>query len=122
MPAFLPDCVLAARACGHQGPLSIFKPDNQSSSSLSGQHTSYTLRDLLLFSAVCGVGLDTVPIAGNTPAAQIAAIYQETAALAFRLNKPLSVRLLPMGGLLPGQRTKVNNPYLTDTAVFSTVG
>eukprot|EP01036_Dinobryon_divergens_P032423 gene32423-42007_t len=56
----------------------------------------FLLRDLLTFSAVCGVGLDTVPIPGDSSADDIAGVYMEVAALAFRLNKPLSCRLLPM--------------------------
>ncbi len=125
------DCVLAARASGYTGSLSFYSPENvKATSSTSGSNrgnnrgnmttTAYSLRDLLTFSTVCGVGLDTVPIAGNSDPAHIAAVYTETSALAFRLKKPLSVRLLPMTGKSAGDRTSVgNNPYLTDTTVFS---
>lgn len=58
------------------------------------QPPRFTLRDLLTFSAVCGVGLDTVPIPGDTPSERIAAVFVEVAALAYRLDKPLSCRLL----------------------------
>lgn len=79
----------------------------------------YSLRDLLLFSSVCGVGLDTVPIPGDTSPERLAAVYYETGALAFRLNKPLSCRLLPMKEKKVGEFTDVNSPYLCNTKVFS---
>ena len=54
----------------------------------------FNVRDLMVFSTVCGVGLDTIPIPGNTSSDDIALIYAETAAIAFRLNKPLSCNFL----------------------------
>ena len=33
----------------------------------------YSLNDLMTYSAVCGIGLDTVPIPGHTPVDKIAA-------------------------------------------------
>jgi uncharacterized protein (UPF0210 family) len=59
----------------------------------------YTLRDLLAFSAVCGTGLDTIPLPGDTTADQIVGILEELAALAGALRKPLTARLLPLPGL-----------------------
>ena len=32
--------------------------------------------------------------------------------------KPLSVRLFPVPGLQPGELTRFNSPYLTNTAVM----
>lgn len=43
----------------------------------------------------------------------------QVAALAFRLNKPLSCRLLPMKGKKAGEWTEVDSPYLCNTRVFS---
>jgi uncharacterized protein (UPF0210 family) len=92
----------------------------------------FSLRDLLVFSSICGVGLDTVPIpgprlgeegegeesGGSTPK-EVAAVYQEVGTLAFRLNKPLTCRLLPMRGLRAGDFTTVESPVLCNTKVFS---
>src|SRR5262249_45825624 len=60
----------------------------------------FVLRDLLAFSAVCGTGLDTIPLPGDTTVEQIAGVLAEVATLASALDKPLTARLLP----LPGQR------------------
>jgi uncharacterized protein len=65
----------------------------------------YTLRDLLAFSAVCGTGLDTIPLPSDTTAEQIIAILEELAALAGALRKPLTARLLPLPGLKAGDLT-----------------
>jgi uncharacterized protein len=37
----------------------------------SSRSPPYTLRDLLIYSSVCGVGLDTVPIPGDTSPEQL---------------------------------------------------
>lgn len=79
----------------------------------------FSVRDLLTFSSVCGVGVDTVPIPGDTPAEALAGLYMETAALAFRLNKPLSCRVLPQQGRKAGEVTDVVSPYLCNTTVFA---
>lgn len=79
----------------------------------------FGVRDLLMFSSVCGVGIDTVPVPGNSSPEALAGVYMETAALAFRLNKPLSCRVLPQQGKLAGDLTDVVSPYLCNTTVFS---
>jgi uncharacterized protein (UPF0210 family) len=66
----------------------------------------YTLRDLLAFSAVCGTGLDTIPLPGDATPGQIAGVLAEVAALAAALRKPLTARLLPLPGLRAGDMTR----------------
>ncbi|HEU5097436.1 MAG TPA: DUF711 family protein [Roseiflexaceae bacterium] len=65
----------------------------------------YSLRDLLAFSAVCGTGLDTIPLPGDSAPDQIAGVLEELAALAGALRKPLTARLLPLPGLRAGDMT-----------------
>ena len=79
---------------------------------------AYGVTDLLAFSAVCGVGLDTVPIPGDTSHAAVAATLLDTAALAARWNKPLSARLFPVPGLQAGDLTSFESPFLINTRVF----
>ncbi|MBN2549564.1 MAG: DUF711 family protein, partial [Anaerolineales bacterium] len=57
-----------------------------------------TVRDLLLYSAVCGTGLDTIPLPGDATSGQLNAILLDLAALAQRLDKPLTARLMPIPG------------------------
>jgi uncharacterized protein len=72
---------------------------------------------LLLYSAVCGTGLDTVPLPGDMEAEVIAYLLLDVASLALRLHKPLSARLFPVPGKQAGERTEFSSPYLTNTLV-----
>ena len=78
----------------------------------------FNLDSLLLYSSVCGTGLDTIPIPGNASTAQIAAILTDVAALSIQLNKPLSVRLFPVPGCNADCLTEFDSPYLTNTTVM----
>ncbi|HZR38629.1 MAG TPA: DUF711 family protein [Ktedonobacteraceae bacterium] len=75
------------------------------------------VHQLLLYSAVCGTGLDAIPLPGNSPAETIAALLLDVATLAVRLQKPLSARLFPVPGKQAGERTTFTSPYLTNTSI-----
>ncbi len=64
-----------------------------------------TIKDLLLYSAVCGTGLDTVPLPGDTTAGEVAPLLLDLAALALRLDKPLTARLMPVPNKKAGDAT-----------------
>ena len=72
---------------------------------------------LLLYSAVCGTGLDTLPLSGDVSAEEVAHLLLDVGTLALRLNKPLSARLFPVPGKRSGDRTSFTSPYLTNTLV-----
>ena len=78
----------------------------------------FSVRELLLYSSVCGTGLDVVPLAGDTPADRLAGLIVDMAALSTKLRKPLSARLFPVPGRKVGEVAKFANPYLTDCAVM----
>ena len=78
----------------------------------------YTVRDLLLYSSVCGTGLDVVPLPGDTPAESIAALLRDVATLSSRLHKPLSARLFPIPGKRAGEIARFSDPLLTDCAIL----
>jgi len=61
-----------------------------------------TIRDLLLYSCLCGTGLDTIPLAGKTSVDQITALLLDLAAISVRLSKPLTARLMPIPGKKAG--------------------
>ncbi len=79
----------------------------------------FALRDLLAFSAVCGTGLDTIPLPGDTTAGQLAGVLAEVAALASALRKPLTARLMPIPGLRVGDMTAFDFPYFVNTRVMN---
>ncbi|MBV9229568.1 MAG: DUF711 family protein [Chloroflexi bacterium] len=72
---------------------------------------------LLLYSAVCGTGLDAVPLPGDCSPETIARLLLDVATLALRLQKPLSARLFPVPGKNAGEHTAFTSPYLTNTLV-----
>ncbi|HLZ22163.1 MAG TPA: DUF711 family protein [Ktedonobacterales bacterium] len=78
-----------------------------------------SVSSLLAYSAVCGTGLDTVPIPGDTPPERVAALLADVAALAVRLRKPLSARLFLVPGGAAGDMTNFASPYLTNTRILS---
>jgi uncharacterized protein len=75
------------------------------------------VQQLLLYSAVCGTGLDTIPLPGACSPETIAHLLLDVAMLAQRLQKPLSARLFPVPGKRAGERTTFTSPYLTNTVV-----
>jgi len=83
------------------------------------QKNEFDIRALLTYSAVCGIGLDTVPIPGDTPLAKICALMRDTGTMAFRLNKPLTVRLFPVPGLQAGEITTFESDDLCNCAVLA---
>ena len=72
---------------------------------------------LLAWSAVCGTGLDTVPVPGGSEVRELAAAICDMASLAARLGKPLSARLLPAPGKAAGERTRFSSPYLVNALI-----
>ena len=70
--------------------------------------------DLLAYSAVCGTGLDTIPLPGDISEVQLARIITDMASLASKWHKPLSARLLPVAGRTAGQRTTFDDPFLVN--------
>jgi hypothetical protein len=75
------------------------------------------LDQLLAYSAVCGTGLDTVPLPGDCSEKDLTSLICDVATLAVRLRKPLSARLLPVPGKSAGDRTEFSSPYIVNTLV-----
>jgi hypothetical protein len=66
---------------------------------------SFDLDSLLAYSAVCGTGLDVIPLPGDVSQRQLERIIGDMASLAFKWNKPLTARLIPAPGKKAGDRT-----------------
>ena len=72
----------------------------------------FTVDALMSYSAVCGTGLDTVPLAGETSVDTLARMIGDVATLSVKWNKPLSARLLPVAGKRAGDHTEFTDPRL----------
>ena len=79
----------------------------------------FTVRDLLLYSSVCGTGIDVAPIPGDTPVHTIAGLLRDVAAQSVRLRKALSVRLFLVPGKKAGDMARFADHFmLTDSVVM----
>jgi len=78
----------------------------------------YGVSELLLYSSVCGTGLDVVPLPGDVSLDALTGVVTDVAALATKYQKPLSARLFPVPGKRAGDRVSFDNPYLTETVVM----
>jgi uncharacterized protein len=79
--------------------------------------STYNIDSLLAYSAVCGTGLDTVPLPGDVTVDQLNWIFADVASLAAKWNKPLSARLQPIPNKKAGDRTDFQDPYLFNTTL-----
>ncbi len=79
--------------------------------------STYNVDSLLAYSAVCGTGLDTVPLPGNISSEQMEHIFGDVASLATKWNKPLSARLQPIQDKKPGDQTDFQDPFLFNTTL-----
>src|ERR1700687_2720250 len=73
-----------------------------------------SLDALLSYSAVCGTGLDTVPLPGDVSEERLDLIIGDMATPAFKGCNPISARLLPVVGKSPGDMTEFNDPFLVN--------
>jgi uncharacterized protein (UPF0210 family) len=78
----------------------------------------FSVNDLLLYSAICGAGLDIIPIPGNTSPDEIGAVFLDMAALAISVGKPISARLMPMPGLAVGEKVSFDSELFAPSRVL----
>jgi uncharacterized protein (UPF0210 family) len=78
---------------------------------------TYNMDSLLAYSAVCAGGLDTVPLPGDVSEEKIARIIGDVATLAYKWNKPLAARLLPVPGGKAGDKTQFDDPRMANTLI-----
>jgi len=80
---------------------------------------TYTVHDLLLYSTVCGTGLDTIPLPGDISERALTGLLLDVAALAVRLDKPLTARLMPIPGKKAGDMTNFDFEYFANGRVLA---
>jgi uncharacterized protein (UPF0210 family) len=107
---------LRIKICGYSGlMLPVLEDPVLATRAAEGR---YTVRELLLYSSVCGTGLDVVPLAGDTSVNELAALIRDVGALSTKLRKPLSARLFLIPGKKAGDRAEFSNPFLTSSVVM----
>ena len=78
---------------------------------------SLSMDQLLAYSAVCGTGLDVIPLPGDITEQQLERIVGDVASLSAKWSKPLSARLLPVAGAKPGDKTTFEDPFLVNAVI-----
>ncbi len=104
------------RTCGYCGLMLSPLADTVLSQRLAEGRLN--LDSLLLYSAICGSGLDCIPIPGDTSPERIASLLLDVGTLAVRLHKPLSAKLLPMLDKQAGEMTSFTSPYLVNAPIL----
>lgn len=117
--AFLADCLDQAQFkrtgfCGLILP--VLEDANLATRNAEG-HLS--LSDLLLYSTVCGTGLDTIPLPGDVDSEELLGLLVDLGTLALRHNKPLTARLMPIPEKKAGDEVAFDFPYFADSQVMS---
>lgn len=120
--SLLTDCLHRAEypRCGFNGLMLPVLED--ATLAARSRERLYSVNDLLLYSAVCGTGLDTVPLPGDVSEDELAGILLDVAALAVRLDKPLTARLMPIPGALAGDLTGFDFEYFANGRVLDVKG
>ena len=106
---------IAVKKTGYSGLMLPVMEDTRLSQLWS--EGAISMDQLLAYSAVCGTGLDTIPLPGDVTTNQLERIIGDVATLSVKWSKPLSARLLPVAGAKPGDRTAFGDPNLIDTII-----
>lgn len=108
---------LSVRTCGYNGlMLPVLEDPVLAQRADEGR---FSISELLLYSSVCGTGLDVVPVPGASTVEELTSTILDVAALATRYKKPLSARLFPVPGKTIGETVHFDNPYLVDAKVMA---
>lgn len=116
--ALLTDAIksLKSKSCGYSGlMLPVLEDRVLARRAVEGR---FGVDDILLYSSVCGTGLDVVPLPGSTSSDRLAGLILDVAALSTKYRKPLSARLFPIPGKEAGEPITFDNPFLTDCVVM----
>lgn len=105
------------KQAGYSGLMLPILEDKRLAQRWSEGHIS--IDALLSYSAVCGTGLDTIPLPGDITAEQLSLIIGDMASLAVKWHKPLSARLLPVLGRGWGEMTDFDDPFLVNAKLQS---
>jgi uncharacterized protein (UPF0210 family) len=104
---------LPVHLVGFQGLMLPILEDSRLAQRFGEGHVS--IDGLLSYSAVCGTGLDDVPLPGDVTDDQLTRILGDVASLSAKWQKPLTARLLPVPGRHAGDATAFQSPFLTNT-------
>jgi uncharacterized protein (UPF0210 family) len=107
---------LDIKKCGYSGlMLPVLEDYGLATRNAEG---AYNLGNLLLYSSVCGTGLDTIPLPGDITEKKLFALLLDIASLSIALDKPLSARLMPVPGKRIGEMTQYQFEYFANSRIM----
>jgi len=106
-----------AKAVGFNGVMFSLLEDNHLAR--ANNRRALTMDSLVALAAVCGCGVDMVPIPGASFREEVAALMLDIAGLSSTLKKPLGVRVLPIPNRSTNEFTQFNLDFLCDSRVMS---
>lgn len=120
--AFIKGAIEAAEftRCGFSGVMLPVLED-ATLAERSGE-TLFSLDSLLLYSTVCGTGLDTIPLPGDVSVEEVASILLDLATLSLVADKPLTARLMPIPGKEAGEVTSFDFPFFANAGIVAVKG
>jgi uncharacterized protein (UPF0210 family) len=107
---------LEVKTCGYSGLM--FPVLEDYGLARRNKEGMFDLINLLTYSAVCGTGLDTIPLPGNISEKKLFALLLDIASLSQKLNKPLSARLMPVPGKKAGEMTDFKFEYFANSKIM----
>jgi len=78
----------------------------------------FNLDSLLLYSTMCGAGLDVVPLPGDITEKELFYILLDICTISVTLNKPLTARLMPIPGKNIGDNVEFDFEYFAPSKII----
>ena len=78
----------------------------------------FDLHSLLLYSTICGTGLDCVPLPGDVTEKELFYILLDVCTISITHDKPLTARLMPIPGKNPGDDVEFDFEYFASSKVM----
>ena len=105
------------KVIGFSGFMPSVLEDSSIAKSLSDGN--FNLDSLLLYSTICGTGLDCVPLPGDITEQELFYILLDLCTISLRLNKPLTARLMPIPGKSTGDPVEFDFEYFAPSKVMA---
>ena len=76
------------------------------------------LDTLLLYSCLCGTGLDCIPLPGSITEKELFYMLLDICSISLQLDKPLTARLMPIPGKKAGETVEFDFEYFAKSKIF----
>jgi len=106
-----------AKSAGFNGVM--FSPLEDDWLAKQSYNNTLTPESLMLYSSVCGCGIDMVPLPGDIFIETISCLICDVINLSQKHKKPLGIRILPIPGKFSNEKTSFNHDFLSDMKIIN---